>query len=117
MKDEGHVSEFKSPMTGIVLTLIGFLFVDDTDLVVLGKKYEDEMSVHTRLQNSISCWNGILRVSGGALNPEKCYWYSARYKWKGGKCTLTEDNPPPIYILDNQDVPRKIEYKHSSEAT
>ena len=26
MKDEGHVSEFKSPMTGIVLTLIGFLF-------------------------------------------------------------------------------------------
>ena len=67
MKDEGHVSEFKSPMTGIVLTLIGFLFVDDTDLVVLGKKDEDEMSVHTRLQNSINCWNVILRVNGGAL--------------------------------------------------
>ena len=49
MKDEGHVLEFKSPMTGIVLTLIGFLFVDDTDLVVLGKKDEDEMSVHTIL--------------------------------------------------------------------
>ena len=50
MKEEGHVSEFKSPMTGIVLTLIGFLFVDYIDLVVLGNKGGNEMSVHTRLQ-------------------------------------------------------------------
>ena len=64
MKEEGHLSGFKSPTTGVVLTLIGFLFVDDTDLVVLGNKCGDEMSVHTRFQNSIYCWNAILRVSG-----------------------------------------------------
>ena len=32
------------------------------------------------------------------------------------KCTLSEDELPPIHILDNQDVPRKIEYKHPFEA-
>ena len=43
MKEEGHVSNIKSPMSGIVLTLVGFLFVDDTDLVVMVKKNEEEI--------------------------------------------------------------------------
>ena len=62
-------------------------------------------------------WNRILRGSGGALKPEKCYWYFARYKWKNGKCTLSEDEPPPIHILDDKGVASEIEYKHPSEAT
>ena len=73
MKEERHVSNIRSPMSGVVLTLVGFLFVDDTDLVVMGEKNEDETEVYSRLQQSINFWNGILRVSGGALKPEKCY--------------------------------------------
>ena len=38
MKEEGHVSNIRSPMSGIVLTIVGFLFVDDTDLIVMGEK-------------------------------------------------------------------------------
>ena len=38
MKEEGHVSKIRSPMSGIILTLVGFLFVDDTDLVIMGEK-------------------------------------------------------------------------------
>ena len=73
MKEEGHVSNIRSPMTGMVLPIVGFLLVDDTDLVVMGEKDEEETAVYTRLQQSIKFWNGILRVSGGALKPEKCY--------------------------------------------
>ena len=50
--------------------MINVLFVDDTDLVVMGEKDEDETEVSSRLQQSINFWNGILRVSGGALKPE-----------------------------------------------
>ena len=71
MKEEGHVSNIRSPISGIVLTLVGFLFVDDTDLVVMGEKDENETEVYSRLQQSNNFWNGILRVSGGALKPEK----------------------------------------------
>ena len=67
MKEEGHVSNIQSPMPGIVLTLVEFLFVDDTDLVVLGGNTEDEIEIYSRLQQSINFWNGILRVIGGAL--------------------------------------------------
>ena len=38
IKDEGHVSNIRSPTSGIVLTIVGFLFVDDTDLVVMGEQ-------------------------------------------------------------------------------
>ena len=67
MKDEGHVSNIRSPLSGIVLTLVGFLFVDNTDLVVMGEKDEEETAVYSRLQQSINFWNGILRVGGITL--------------------------------------------------
>ena len=50
MKEEGHVSNIRSPISGIVLTLIVFLFVDDTDLVVMREKDEEETEVYSRLQ-------------------------------------------------------------------
>ena len=101
MKEEGHVSNIRSPMSGIVPTLVGFLFVDDTDLVVMGEKGEEDTAVYSRLQQSINFWNGILRVSGGALKPEKCYWYFARFLWSDGKWKLSEETPPPITIRDD----------------
>ena len=53
--------------------------MDDTDLVVLGNKNEEDTVVYNRLQQAIDFWNGILRVSGGALNPEKFYCYFPRF--------------------------------------
>ena len=117
MKEEGHVSNIRSPMSGIVLTLVGFLFVDDTDLVVMGEKDEDETEVYSQLQQSINFWNGILRVSGGALKPEKCYWYFARFLWTNGKWRLSEEVPPPITITDDNGRTNNIDFKQPSEAT
>ena len=104
-------------MSGVVLTLVGFLFVDDTDLVVMGEKNEDETEVYSRLQQSINFWNGILRVSGGALKPEKCYWYFARFLWTNGKWRLSDEVPPPITIKDDNGRANNIEFKKPSDAT
>ena len=60
MKEEGHTSAINSPLSGIVLSLVRFLFVDDTDLIVMGNKYEEDMAVYYRLQCAIDFWNGIL---------------------------------------------------------
>ena len=37
MRKQGHISEFYTAYSGLSLILVGFLFVDDTDLVILGK--------------------------------------------------------------------------------
>ena len=117
MKEEGHVSEVKSPISGITLVLVGFLFVDDTDLVIFGNKKDSATAVHDRLQKAIDCWNGVLRVSGGALKPEKCYWYFAQFSWTKGKWSLKEEEPPPISIETDNGTRENIEYKYPSDST
>ena len=52
MKENGHDSEVTSPISGI-LTLIGFLFVDDNNLIVVGKKSESDQLIHSHLQSVI----------------------------------------------------------------
>ena len=117
MKEQGHVSTVTSPLSGITLIFIGFLFVDDTDLVVLGKDNENEVQVHNRLQSAINFWNGFLRVSGGSLKPEKCYWYFTRFRWNDGVWSLAVDEPPPIFITADNGTPTAIMHKLPSEAT
>ena len=74
MKEEGHVSQVKSPLSVINLVLVRFLFVDNTDIVILGNKGDTNSIVHHILQKSIDCWNCVPRISGGALTkPEKYY--------------------------------------------
>ena len=38
MHEAGKVCHFKSSISGVVTTLMGFMFVDDTDLVILGER-------------------------------------------------------------------------------
>ena len=117
MKEEGHVSKIRSPMSGIVLTLVGFLFIDDTDLVIMREKNEEETEEYSRLQQSINFWNGNLRVSGGALKLEKCYWYFVRFLWSDGKWKLSEETSPPITIKDNDGRINNIEFNQPSDST
>ena len=79
MKHKEHLSKITTSCTKEMLEIAGFLFVDDTDLVVMADKDDDEVTIYNKLQQSINFWNGILRVTGGTLKPEKCYWYFARF--------------------------------------
>ena len=46
MRDNGHTSKFQSAYSGVILVMIGFLFVDDTDLVILGQPEESDATVY-----------------------------------------------------------------------
>ena len=117
MKEKGQTSKVVSPISGITLTLLGFLFVDDTDLVVLGEPNESEDMVQTRIQTAINYWNGFLRVSGGALKPEKCYWYFTRFRWNNGLWSLATDSPAPVTITTDDNIQAEIIYKKPNDAT
>ena len=116
-KKEKHVTTFSSAFSGLSIVLIGFLFVDDTDLIIMGNKEEKIESVITRMQKAITFWNGVLRVSGGALKPEKCYWYLAHFKWENGICKLIEDTPTQILIETEDGNKEPIAHKKPNEAT
>lgn len=44
-----------SAYSGVCLTLIGFLFVDDTDLVIFGNGDDYVTKIHDQLQRAVNC--------------------------------------------------------------
>ena len=106
-KDAGHVTNCKTAYSEIVLGLMGFLFVDDTDLVIIGNPDQSIESVTLKLQNAILCWNKLLRVTGGDLRPEKCYWYPIEFEWKKGISQIKTQTEGEVYLttIDGKKVP------------
>ncbi len=37
------------------------------------------------MQAALDLWNQGLSTTGGALIPEKSFWYSINFKWKSGR--------------------------------
>jgi hypothetical protein len=67
---------FKMPTTQTDIHFVGYLFIDDTDLVIQ-TPHNDKESVHnviSGIQLSMNTWEGGLRATGGAIAPEKSHW-------------------------------------------
>lgn len=54
IKEEVHECSIRAPMSGSVLTIVGFPFVDDTNLVVMGEKKDEKTAVNSILQQAIN---------------------------------------------------------------
>ncbi len=67
--------------------IVGFAFVDDTDLCIAGPHITNDNVVH-HMQASVNNWEGYLRATGGALVPEKSFWYLLEYQYIGNKWRL-----------------------------
>ena len=73
MHKQGHAMSLKYPLTEEHLDCMGFLFVDDTDLIIIGKENETRDQVCNRQQQSVLSWEKSLTFTGGALKAPKCY--------------------------------------------
>jgi hypothetical protein len=70
----------------------GALFVDDADLYTSDdrqpepNKLINPAELWLQTQSNLDQWSDLLRASGGALKPEKCFcfWYSLDYKCNAG---------------------------------
>jgi len=60
----------------------GFGFVDDADLCVSDQP--TAMLTAHQMQASVAHWAGLLQIMGGALVPDKCFWYLIE-PWSKGK--------------------------------
>jgi len=80
----------------------GFAFVDDMDLCITHHTNQAE-SVTSQMQKAVTHWEGLLHAMGGALVPEKCFWYLIDFehtnkKWSCKKCKQV---PGSISLLDS----------------
>jgi hypothetical protein len=75
----------RDPITAVMIHSMGALFVDDTNLYTLKEDLLDPGELWCQAQLELEQWSCLLNATGGALKPEKCFWYLLDYKCKDGK--------------------------------
>ena len=121
MKSAGHTMKLLSALTQEVLSYTTLMFVDDGDFPTIAHSSEEPItSVITRHQETVNCWSAGLRVTGGALKPEKCFWYPIEWKWTKGiaHCVIPNKHTPDILVTspDGMTMPiTRLKYLDSRE--
>ena len=96
MLSSGYHATLIGCLSGLALHLVGYAFVDDTDLVYTAQS-NDTPAGHMlpQFQKAVNYWEGLLRATGGALEPKKTFWYLIDFKWTGTKWVYhsKEDTP------------------------
>ena len=85
LQTAGNRAFITSPLSEENSHIVGYAFVDDTDLVTMDMR-DINMEVEeimSNMQDSIDCWEGGLRTIGGAIVPEKSWVYPVDFKFDG----------------------------------
>ena len=93
------------------MSFVCFAFVDDTDVVHTAKDVDTTgETVAQEMQQAIDHWEGGLKATGGALVPEKSYWYLNDFVWTGDRWRYAtkEDIPGDIFINNVDDSGREV---------
>jgi len=79
-KSHGHGASFICPVSDIQKDLACILYVDDNDLLHLSHNEDATIhEAHGALQQSVTSWGNLLIATGGALKPQKCFFYLIGY--------------------------------------
>ena len=121
LREHGHVMEWTSAISQAVTFLMGFLFIDDTDLVIMGQDASASAEqVAQMMQENVSTWCKSLCHTGGALRPDKCSWCLLACDWNSNgqwKHHTKETLPGDICVPNLQGTPELIERHDPSTAT
>ena len=84
MEKRGHSVELMSSLSVALISIVCFAFVDNTNLPVVAKTKQDTgETVAIQFQNTLDDWAGIVRATGGELEPEKSWCYLIDFDWNG----------------------------------
>ena len=86
MKDAGFGMEIIMCLSLILFSIVGFAWVNDTDLVHSAKNsITPAEDILEEAQDMLSMWEGVLLATRAALVPKKSFWYMIDFKFKDGK--------------------------------
>jgi len=77
--------------------IVGFGFVGGTDICVTATDNQLITVLHC-MQDSLGMWVTLLQAMGGALVPEKCFWYFIKPMWQQHRGQWDYKDPDPNTI-------------------
>ena len=72
-------TDLYNPVTDDRIHSMGAMFVDNLDLFTWKEDITDPYELMLQAQKEITQWSLLLNATGGALKPEKCFWYLLDY--------------------------------------
>ena len=95
---------------------MGAIYVDDADLYTSSEDLTNEMDLVVQTQNNVDQWNDLLKASGGALKPEKCFWYMLDYNCVDGVWYYIEHNDFELTVTSPDGSASMLEQKSVRES-
>ena len=80
LHDLGLATCVKTPISGIDMMLVGFAYVDDSDLFTYSTTHDVQETVK-KMQQIVDAWEKTAKITGGAIAPVKCWWYLINFEW------------------------------------
>ena len=120
LRRRGYGVFLECPITGRKISFVGYAFVDDTDLGVTDNSIwydESKTNIFDAIQESVRLWEGFIRVSGGAIRPDKSHWYLIDFEWENGNWFYKKPKPedPKLMVRNSVGEYEVIEQVDPSE--
>ena len=114
MRTLGHGVKYRTPIGLEQDDLVGFAFVDDTDLAVgdLRRAELDINDIFDDAQKAIDSWEGGLKATGGAIRPDKSFVYPISFAFKpSGEYYFekVEDMEHTLTVRNHEDTREELE--------
>jgi hypothetical protein len=78
---QGHIATVITPITRVVSSIVGFLYVDDTDLYILREEIVSAQDLLIAAQEATDDWCDGLFDTGGGAKPEKSVGHLFTIEW------------------------------------
>ena len=89
----GFSATISSSISKQLFTLVGFAYVDNSDLIQVGST---PLEVLASMQSLINSWGSLMEVTGGVIRTDKSWWYLIDFVWKQGQWVATD----PLIDID-----------------
>ena len=84
MRKHGYGAFLRACISLVSFLLVCFMWVDDNSYQQTAKSGDEPgEEVVEEIQAGLNYWVGFLTITGGAINPDKSYWYLLDYRWTG----------------------------------
>ena len=104
MRAKDFGARFRSHVTRELFHTTGFAFVDDTDLIQNGRDGADDfLSICNSMQDTMNTWAGALKVTGGALDQKKSFWYGIEFSWEGVRWSYARHENHSTITFEDKD--------------
>ena len=82
IESTGFGFECLSAISLVVITAQCFSFVDDTDTMEAARDiHQSAVEILPQIQDAALLWSGGIRVTRGAIKPDKSFWWLLDYVW------------------------------------